>query len=92
MNSSGGHRGHQNSDSASNVGPPRLDARINILRTLIQFGPATEINDNDPMARQTRGLFDSITHLSKLALDAFEQLGQQDIRRSTSRFSGRMSR
>jgi hypothetical protein len=92
MNFSGGHRGGQSADSASNVGSPGLEARLSALRTLIQFGPATEISGSDPMAHQTRGLFDSITHLSQLALAAFGQLEQQDNRRSTSSFSDRMSR
>ncbi|KAL6365811.1 hypothetical protein LRP88_00388 [Fusarium phalaenopsidis] len=92
MNFSGGHRGRQSADSTGNVGSPGLEARLNALRTLIQFGPAREITGSDPMAHQTRGLFDSITHLSQLALAAFGQLEQQDNRRSTSSFSDRTSR
>ncbi|UPK95437.1 hypothetical protein LCI18_006372 [Fusarium solani-melongenae] len=87
-----GHSGRQSTDSAGNIGPPGLEARLNALRTLIQFGPAIEITGSDPMAHQTRGLFDSITHLSQLALAAFGQLEQQDHRRSMSSFSNQTSR
>ncbi|RSL58404.1 hypothetical protein CEP54_007819 [Fusarium duplospermum] len=92
MNFSGGPRGRRSTGGASNIGRPRLDTRLNALRAMIQLGPATEINDSNPMARQARGLFDSITQLSQLAVEAFEQLGQQDNRRSTSSFSSRASR
>lgn len=92
MNFSGGHRGRQSTDSVGNVGSPGLEARLNALRTLNRFGPAIEITGDDPMSHQARGLFDSITHLSQLALAAFGQLEQQDNRRSTSSFSDRMSR
>ncbi|RSM02383.1 hypothetical protein CEP52_007993 [Fusarium oligoseptatum] len=92
MSFSGDPRGRRSTSSASNIGRPRLDTRLNALRAMIQLGPATEINEDDPMARQARGLFDSITQLSQLAVEAFEQLEQQGNRRSTTGFSSRTSR
>ncbi|KAF4461005.1 hypothetical protein FALBO_12200 [Fusarium albosuccineum] len=53
----------------------RLEKRLDALQAVIELGPATEVNANSPLARQTRGLLDSIAHLSRLALDSIGDFG-----------------
>ncbi|KAF5021622.1 hypothetical protein F66182_6322 [Fusarium sp. NRRL 66182] len=60
-------------------GTLRLRARLEALRAVIELGPATEVDADSPLARQTRGLLDSITRLAELAFDTIGEAGDGNV-------------
>ncbi|KAF4985377.1 hypothetical protein FDECE_16600 [Fusarium decemcellulare] len=52
--------------------PQRSEKRLEALRMLVELGPTVETDGETFVARQTRGLIDSIVHLSHLALEGLQ--------------------
>ncbi|KAM5349620.1 hypothetical protein ACJ41O_006125 [Fusarium nematophilum] len=73
----GGPHGPGGASRSDGGGVRILETRLEALRTVVALGPACEIDVESPLARQTRGLLDSIGHLSRLALDTIAEITEE---------------
>ncbi|KAJ4251417.1 hypothetical protein NW762_011399 [Fusarium torreyae] len=72
-----GSMGFDQTSPIQDEGTLRLKSRLNALRAVIELGPANEVDVDSPLARQTRGLLDSINHLAQVAFDTIGEISRE---------------
>ncbi|KAF4969808.1 hypothetical protein FSARC_3033 [Fusarium sarcochroum] len=72
-----GSLGFDQTSPSYHEGTLRLKSRLDALQAVIELGPAVEVDVDSPLARQTRGLLDSITHLAQVAFDTIGEVGRE---------------